>query len=100
MNSLVVSSCVRGYHIYQDRWTPTTDEELSCQREHGNALLKNYVVVGHVPRKISTMCSMFLRKGGVMKCTITGPKRYSSDLVRGGGWKSLAHLRSPEKKST
>ena len=81
MNSLVVSSCVRGYHINQDRWTPTTDEELSCQRELANfedpnavVLLKNDVVVGHVPRKINTMCSMFLRKEGVMKCTITGPK--------------------------
>ena len=30
-----------------------------------------------------------------MKCTITGPKRYSSDL-----WTSLASLCSPEKKST
>ena len=91
MNTLVVSSCVRGYHIYQDRWIPVTKEELFCLREPGNiedphavAILKDNIVVGHVPRKISTMCSMFLRKGGLMKCTITGSKRYSSDLTQGG----------------
>ena len=68
MNSIVISSCIRGYHIYQDRWTPVNDEELRCQRERGNiqdlhavAVLKDDIVVGHVLRKISTLSSMFLR---------------------------------------
>ena len=75
---LVVSSCVRGHNIYQDRWVPITKEELFCQHEpcnikdpHAVTILKDDIVVGHVPRKISTMCL----KGGLMKSTITGSKR-------------------------
>ena len=53
MNTLVVSSCVRGYHIYQDTWFPVTEEELFCQREpsnieepHAVAILKDGIVAG------------------------------------------------------
>ena len=28
-----VDSCVRGYHVYQDTWTPLVGEELHCKRE-------------------------------------------------------------------
>ena len=66
-------------------------EELSCHREPSNmedpfavAVINNDMIVGHVPRKISAMCSMFLRKGGVILCTVTGTRRYSSDLAQGG----------------
>ncbi len=49
------------------------------------AVIKGADVVGHVPRKISTMCSMFLRRvGSVIVCTITGSRRHSIDLVQGG----------------
>ena len=91
MSTISITSCVRGYHIYKDRWIPTLDKELTCQRECGNtedpyavAVLKDDVVVGHIPRKISTMCSMFLRRRGTIMCTVTGHKRYSADLVQGG----------------
>ena len=69
---------------------------LTCRRETGNiedpyavAVIKDEndateAVVGHVPRRISTMCSMFLRRDGVIVCTVVGPKRYSADLVQGG----------------
>ena len=65
MNTLVVSSRVRGYHIYQDRRVPVIiiEERLFCQNERGNiedpyavAILNDGIVVGHVPRKINTMC--------------------------------------------
>ena len=36
MRTLAFASCVRGYHVYKDRWTPVTNEELACQREPGN----------------------------------------------------------------
>ena len=36
----VVESCVHGFHLYphlyQDIWTPTTGECLSCQTEDSN----------------------------------------------------------------
>ena len=31
-----VESCVRGYHIYGDSWTPNVDDLLYCERESGN----------------------------------------------------------------
>ena len=30
------NTCVRGYHIYQDEWTPEMGETLSCCRELAN----------------------------------------------------------------
>ena len=38
-------------------------------------------VIGHLPRKVSRVCSLFLRRGGHIHCTVTGRK---SDLPQGG----------------
>ena len=35
---------------------------------------------GHLPRKMSKVCSLFLRRGGSIRCKVTGSRRYSSDL--------------------
>ena len=40
--------------------------------------------VGHVPRRISAACALFLLREGNIKCTITGSRRYSIDLPQGG----------------
>ena len=94
MSSFIeIHSCIRGYHIYQGIiWTPIVNEQLTCRSEPGNiqdphavAMIKGVDVVGHVPRKISTMCSMFLRRAGsTIVCTVTGLRRHSVDLVQGG----------------
>ncbi len=59
---------VRGCHTYQSVWTAVVGEELPYQRETVNprdpfavAVLKDEAIVGHVPRKISSICSLFLR---------------------------------------
>ena len=87
---------VRGYHEYQAIWSdPYVGEELICEREVGNShdpqavVLKKEIdgdlrIVGHVPRRISSSCSIFIRRGGSIKCSITGSRRYSSDLPQGG----------------
>ena len=50
-------------------WTPTIGERLSesCQTEDSNAfdpyavaIRKNANVIGHIPRKISAVCSLFI----------------------------------------
>ena len=41
-------------------------------------------VVGHVPRKISTICSLFVPKGDSILCEVSGGTRYSQDLPQGG----------------
>lgn len=90
-SSFEVEAMVRGYHIYNDIWDASLGEHLQCGRETGNpqdiyavAVLKSGVVVGHVPRKISSICSVFLRRGGVIHCIVTAARRYSADLEQGG----------------
>ena len=89
-----VQSVVRGYHVYQSVWDAACDGKiLLCKREVGNthdpfsvAITKGTtgIVVGHVPRIISPICSIFIRQGGTISCRANGSRRYSSDLPQGG----------------
>ena len=61
-----------------------------CFQESGNphdtytvVIKKGNLVVGHVPRKISAVCSLFLR-AGTITATVTDSRRYSNDLPQGG----------------
>ena len=36
MEQFVLSSCIRGYHIYKDAWTSSIGEMLDCERETAN----------------------------------------------------------------
>ena len=44
------------------------------------------VTVGHVPRKVSVACSLFLRndEGNSLQCIITGNRCHLDDLPQGG----------------
>ena len=82
-----VEAMVRGYHV----WAAPIGEMLICEREVGNihdtfgvASKKDSEVVGHCPRKISALCSIFIRRGGKIACQVTGRRRYSSDLPQRG----------------
>ena len=62
----VISSKVRGYHVYHHIWDALIREELPCEREADNyadssavAVVQRRNVVGHVLRRISTICSLF-----------------------------------------
>ena len=66
-------------------------EEPSCSREPTNqkdhfavAVMKDSNIVGHVPWKISFICSLFLRQSGSIICRVIGNRQYSSDLPLGG----------------
>ena len=90
-NQYVTESVVRGHHVYKDRWTPRLGETLQCLREEENrtdrfavAVYKDLNIVGHVPRAISTLCSVFLRRGGIIRCVISGNRQHSHDLPQGG----------------
>ena len=82
-----------GYHEYQSIWEAEVGENLSCIREPSNvcdpyavAITKpdSSMIVGHVPRKMSAICSLFLRKGGRIFCQVNDVRRYSNDLPQGG----------------
>ncbi len=91
MAAFSVEAMVRGYHVYESIWTAVVGEEFPCVREPGNtfdplavAVKREETIIGHVPRKISSTCALFLRRGGAITCQVTGPRRHSDDLVQGG----------------
>ena len=91
MSSLEIPSMIQGYHEYQRIWSAAVGEELPCSREFGNvhdlfavAVKRSGSVVGHVPKRISSICSSFLRRNGTITCRVTGTRRYSADLAQGG----------------
>ena len=74
METFQMESCVRGYHVYKDLWEAVVGERLECQRERDNpsdtyavAVKKGGIVVGYLPRKLSRLCALFIRRGGVHK---------------------------------
>ena len=80
---------MRGYQVYQENWSATVAKELVCQRETGNirdafavSVIRASEVVGHIPRKLSCIYSFFLRRGGSIRCIVTGSRRYSRDLPK------------------
>ena len=87
-----VDSVVRGFHVYKDVWNPVVGETLICEKEFGNlhdpyavsVVRGSGIIVGHVPRKISSLSYFFLRKNGTITCQITGRRLFSEDLPQGG----------------
>ena len=69
--------------------------EPPCYREIGNAhdlfavAIKNATPMGdatgeHVPRVISPVCSVFIRRGGILVCVVNRRRQHSFDLPQGG----------------
>ena len=63
---------------------------LQCEKEEGNshdlyavAVKELDSIVGHVPRTISTLCHLFLSRGGSITCIVTGIRKCSDDLPQG-----------------
>ncbi len=73
---------VRGHHVFKDIWTPSIGEVLFAKKDRRNAhdrfavsLIRDGVVVGHVPREFSKVAWHFLTHGGSISCEITGRRR-------------------------
>ena len=89
-STIHLDCCVHGYHVYQQVWDAAIGETLTCKREPTNkrdryavAVTKDGTVIGHLSRKLSRICSLFLRRGGTITCEVTGTQRYSVDLLQG-----------------
>ena len=66
MYSFSLTTAVRSFHVYKDVWEPAIDEVLSCKGDVGNshntfavAIKNSSEVVSHVPRFLSSICSIF-----------------------------------------
>ena len=84
----VVDSCIHGHHVLKDYWTPFINVVLVCIQENKNphdpyavAVKKASLVVGHVPRKIPAVCSLFLQTGTIT-ATVRNSYQYSSNLLQ------------------
>jgi len=92
VHAFSMQAMVHGYHVYKLIWDAACDDDiLPCEREIENphnpssvAVKKGTVLVGHVPRKISTLYSIFICQGGTILCRVNGSWCYSSDLPQGG----------------
>ena len=61
--SFRIGIIVHGHHVYKVVWSPYVGEELLVQREVDDiqddfavAILKNGMIVAHMPREISRAC--------------------------------------------
>ena len=69
-------------NFYERAWASTHHETFHCSHVQGNVhdpyavkVMKSDVVVGHLPKKISATCFLFLRKGGAILCQVTDERR-------------------------
>ena len=83
--------CMRGYHIYKEEWEAAVSEELKCEREKNNTkdpyagtVVRDNVIVGHLPQKISRISALLLKRQGKMSCKVLGRHHYSVDLPQEG----------------
>ena len=87
-----IDAMVRGYHVYKDVWESEVGEVLACEVEMNNIHDRNAIavkkandVVGHLPKKISLICRLFLeREDSSIQCEVASTRRYSRDLPQGG----------------
>ena len=89
--AFVITSVVRGYHIYKDIWEAEINSKLPCSPQPDNrqdryavAVMNGTNVVGHVPRRISYICNIFIRHAGSITCRVTDQRHYSRDLEQRG----------------
>ena len=78
--SLEWQSYICSHHAYCMLWTPVVGEMLTLRKEpenlfdcHAVAVMKNDLLVGHIPRSICRVVSYFLAKDGHNAvCEVTG----------------------------
>ena len=90
---------VRGYDVYKEYncWTTValsagarkSSVRVMIRYPYAVAVIEGSVIVGHVPREISAVYSLFLQPTGTtLLCEVTGGKRYSTldstNLPQGG----------------
>ena len=78
--SFAIDAVIRGYHVNKEICVnPEDEKELTCEPEVWNShdplavgvkklIDGNNTIVGHVPRRISPLCSVFIRRRGSVTC--------------------------------
>ena len=78
VNNVVVFGGVNDerYHVYKEIWDAVVGQEFPSKCEYGNrvdpfavAVVRGDTVIGHVPRKILSIYSLYRRDGSSTVCT-------------------------------
>ena len=71
---------ITGQHVNKDTWISVV-QELLCEIEptkpydrHAIKAMKPDIIVGHVPKLFSKICSFVLLSGGCMKLRVSGKR--------------------------
>ena len=75
--------------MYKEVWEAAVGESFVCKRRARKCFrsircgCEKGTIIGNLPQKVSRVCSLFLRWGGTIESTVTGPRKYSADLAQG-----------------
>ena len=73
--------CVCAFYIYKEILEATVSGKNTSvcleAREYSRAVENNWAVKGHLLRKVSRVCTLFLTKGGCIHCRVTGHDRHT-----------------------
>ena len=78
MITFTLNSCIRGYHAYRTVNTKAGMQKITV------ALLERRRYRWPHPSYHFMCVHIILRCGGAIHCTVTGPRKYSYDLLQGG----------------
>ena len=83
-----IHSCNRGHHIYKEIWTPYITEELRLEEEEDNlydqhtvAVVRNKVIVGHMPCVLARVSFFYHKRGGTIKAIVTGHRQQGNGFL-------------------
>ena len=63
--------------------TPETKPGALAEEKYAIAVINNGKIVGHVPKFLMKLTIFFLKNGGKLHITVTGPRRCSVNLKQG-----------------
>ena len=80
-------SVICGHHVYKAFWTPAIGETLCCEQERNNledpyavSVMKDDIIVGHIPCKKSHIVWYFIEHDGIVNCQITAQRKRGKGL--------------------
>ena len=65
-----INLVIQGYHVYKDIWLAPIGVVLCYEREsnpYAVVMFRDDVMIGHVPRVISAVCSVFIRRSVIKR---------------------------------
>ena len=91
LETCMIASAVRGFHVYMGVWTPKKGELLTTEFDPINpydknavSIKKGHLIVGHIPREQAKVCRFFIKRGGIIQVEVTDTNRRRSQIPEGG----------------